>query len=95
MEQEITELMARNWTDEEKELIQKITDGVMYYKRLIPKGLKTDIIIAIQLCNSLKLQLEKCECNHKIDDETIQIIKDELKDELNDKINDELKDIET
>lgn len=58
LEEEFKKLLEKDWTNEEKELVIRIMDGLLYYKRFIPKTLKDDILMAIQLCNKLKHQLE-------------------------------------
>lgn len=68
IEEEFQKLLCKDWNDEEKAMIQRIMDGLLYYKKLIPKGLKTDIIAALQLCNSLKGKLETCQ-NDKVQSE--------------------------
>ena len=63
LEQEFAKLLEMTWENEDKIIIQKIIDGVMYYKRLLPKGLKTDIILALELCMKLKNKLDSLEAN--------------------------------
>ncbi|NBP16104.1 hypothetical protein EBU95_17230 [bacterium] len=58
IEEELSRLLERQWTDEERAMINRIMDGLLYYKKLIPKALKNDVVAALQLCNRLKLQLE-------------------------------------
>ncbi|NBP02798.1 MAG: hypothetical protein EBU90_22310 [Proteobacteria bacterium] len=58
IEEELARLLERQWTDEERAMINRIMDGLLYYKKLIPKALKNDVVAALQLCNRLKLQLE-------------------------------------
>lgn len=59
IEEELSRLLERQWTDEERAMINRIMDGLLYYKKLIPKALKNDVVSALQLCNRLKLQLEE------------------------------------
>ena len=59
IEEELSRLLERQWTDEERAMINRIMDGLLYYKKLIPKALKNDVVAALQLCNRLKLQLEE------------------------------------
>jgi hypothetical protein len=65
-EEELKILLEKSWTDEERGLIVRLTDNVLYYKKLIPKSLKQDILDALKMCNSLKIELDvyrnKCEC---------------------------------
>lgn len=65
-EQELDNLLQKNWSDEEKRLITLLMENVIYYKKLIPKSLKQDIMNALQMCNVLKTELEiyraKCNC---------------------------------
>ena len=68
-EQELDCLLQKKWSDEEKILITRLMDNVAYYKKLIPKSLKQDIVNALQMCNVLKTELEtyreKCKCVKK------------------------------
>lgn len=65
-EQELDNLLQKNWSDEDRRLISLLMDNVIYYKKLIPKSLKQDIMNALQMCNVLKTELEiyraKCNC---------------------------------
>jgi hypothetical protein len=58
LEEEINKLLEKEWDSEERELVKKIMDGILYYKRFIPKNFKDDVLMAIQLCNKLKNELE-------------------------------------
>lgn len=51
-------LLDKEWTEEEKALIQRIFDNVLYYQKLLPKSMKEDVIAALDLCCMLKAQLE-------------------------------------
>lgn len=65
-EQELDNLLQKNWSDEERRFISLLMENVIYYKKLIPKNLKQDIMNALQMCNVLKTELEiyraKCKC---------------------------------
>lgn len=54
-------MMSKNWTEEDKALIDRVTSSLLYYKKLIPKTLKADIVLALQLCNNLKDKMEELE----------------------------------
>lgn len=58
IEQEFQKLLDREWLDEERELIEKIIESVLYYKKFLPRQMKDDVIRALQLCNQLKEKLE-------------------------------------
>jgi hypothetical protein len=58
IEEELRKLTDKTWADEEKVIIQKLIDGFMYYRKLIPRSFKTDIVLALQMCNSLKDKLD-------------------------------------
>lgn len=58
IEDEFTRLLEKDWSEEERQMIQRIKEGLLYYKKLLPKSLKADVIAALQLCNNLKHQLE-------------------------------------
>lgn len=79
-EQELDNLLQKPWSDEEKILISRLMDNVAYYKKLIPKSLKQDILNALQMCNVLKTELETyretCKCNCFIEKLTTDINQD-------------------
>lgn len=58
MDEESNRLLEKEWSEEERLLITRVLKNVLYYKKLIPKSLKADIISALQLCNELKEELE-------------------------------------
>lgn len=66
-EQELDLLLQKNWSDEQRVLIKRLMDNVAYYKKLLPKSLKQDVFEALQMCNTLKNELEYykalCKCN--------------------------------
>lgn len=57
-EEEMKKLLEKNWEEDEKTLINRLLENLVYYKRLMPKALKLDIIAALELCNKLKVELE-------------------------------------
>lgn len=59
MEQECDQLLQKNWTEEQKSLIKRILENVLYYKKILPKTLKNDIISALKMCNELKDELDE------------------------------------
>lgn len=65
-DEEVKSLLEKEWTEEEKLLIQNLISTVVYYKRMLPKTFKQDILSALQMCNSLKIELDlyrkKCKC---------------------------------
>jgi hypothetical protein len=83
-DKELEEFIQNNWTDEEKYFIKRLTENLVFYKKLIPKNLKQDILNALQLCNKLKLELDtyrtKCECLLRlVDGETQELKLEEIK----------------
>lgn len=66
-EEALESLLEKQWGTEERVLLNKLVSNLLYYKKLIPKALKKDIMDALQMCNELKLELEKyretCKCN--------------------------------
>ncbi|NBU34018.1 hypothetical protein EB118_03610 [bacterium] len=62
-------LKRQTWKDEELQLICKLEESLMYYRKLMSKTLKTDLSIAFEMCirlkielEDLKLQLTQCRC---------------------------------
>lgn len=51
---QINTLLNQDWTPEEKELIKRLSDNLIYYKYLIPKNLKTDVISILDMANNVK-----------------------------------------
>jgi len=93
-EQELDNLLQKNWSDEERRLISLLMENVIYYKKLIPKSLKQDIMNALQMCNVLKTELEiyraKCNCLESKNVSTIVCPEEVCKCEESDKILDKI-----
>jgi hypothetical protein len=70
-ETELDNLLQKEWSDEERAMITRLMENVTYYKKLIPKSLKQDIMNALQMCNVLKDELqyyrEICKCKLETD----------------------------
>lgn len=79
LEEEFSKLLEKEWEEDEKELVKRIMEGLLYYKRFIPKNFKEDILSTIQLCNKLKNDLE----NKKEEQETIKKHEKDKNEELN------------
>lgn len=47
-------LLNHDWTHEEKILIKRLVDSLLYYKYLIPKNLKSDVIAILDIANKIK-----------------------------------------
>lgn len=47
-------LLEKSWSEEEKKLITKMIDNLSFYKSLIPKALKSDIISVFEMANKIK-----------------------------------------
>lgn len=66
-EEELNSLLEKKWSEDELKMIKKLLENLTYYKKLIPKSLKQEIAVALQMCNSLKVELEtfreQCKCN--------------------------------
>jgi hypothetical protein len=54
----IESLLDKDWTDEEKVLLKKLSDNLIYYKKLIPNTLKGDIIAILKIANNIKSDYE-------------------------------------
>lgn len=61
-EEEFEKLLEKEWNEEEKDVIKRIMDGLLFYKKLLPKTLKNDVMLALQLCIRLKDELEQLKC---------------------------------
>lgn len=57
-EEEMKKLLEKDWEEDEYTLINRLMENLVYYKRLMPKTLKSDIIAALEMCNKLKMELE-------------------------------------
>jgi hypothetical protein len=57
-EEEMKVLLDKDWEEDEYKLISRLMENLVYYKRLMPKTLKSDIIEALELCNKLKVELD-------------------------------------
>lgn len=54
-------LLLENWSQEEKELIERTITNISSYKRLMSNALKEDIIKIVELCINLKKKIPKQE----------------------------------
>ena len=50
----INALLEQNWTDDEKTLLKKLSDNLLYYKKLIPASLKQDLVAVLRMANAFK-----------------------------------------
>ena len=75
-EEELENLLKKNWSDDERALIVRLMDNVMYYRKLIPKSLKHDIFEALKMCNVLKVELEMYRSKETIEKEVKEIEKE-------------------
>lgn len=58
-EDEMKKLLDKKWDEEDHKLISRLLDNLVYYKRIMSKSLKTDIMSVLELCNKLKVELEE------------------------------------
>ena len=58
MKEKHQELLSKQWSDEEKELLERLMNSLSSCRYLMPKYLKADIMSAINLCIKLKDQLD-------------------------------------
>lgn len=83
-EEELKLLLEKNWTEEEITMINKLLETLQYYKKLIPKSLKQEIVVALQMCNTLKTELdtfrEKCKCIHEELNNNIALLENQQSD---------------
>lgn len=89
-EEHFNELISKDWSMEDKALIERVCKSLSYYKKLIPTTLKNDIVYALEMCNRLKGRMEELErqLGCKMDDqaEWEQVEKDDsVKNEDNEK----------
>jgi hypothetical protein len=84
-EDELKVLLNRDWSVEERTILLGLINNLTYYKKLVPKSLKTEILTALQMCNKLKTQFDEfqlmkvCECGGIIKlktDEEIEEVKE-------------------
>ena len=47
-------LLNHEWTPDEKVLIKRLVESLLYYKYLIPKNLKSDIVAILDMANNIK-----------------------------------------
>jgi len=59
LENELKLLQEKEWNEEEKKMVDSFIENIKYYRKLIPSGLKKDICEAIQMCNVLKIELDR------------------------------------
>jgi hypothetical protein len=77
---EVDKLYQSDILDEEKESIRRLVDSLIYYKRVIPISLKTDIKLIIEMTNRIKKEQkeqEKSSENCKCKKDKVQVTIDE------------------
>jgi hypothetical protein len=47
-------LLESSWDDIDKELLKRMVDSLIYYKRLIPNALKDDVKTILKMANRIK-----------------------------------------
>ena len=52
--EKIEELLKREWTEEDRKIIDSLQANIKYYKKFIPKAVIEDIMKAIDLCGRIK-----------------------------------------
>jgi hypothetical protein len=52
-------LLLEDWTEQEKELIERIIVNICSYKRFMSNALKEDILKIVDLCITLKRKIPK------------------------------------
>lgn len=52
-------LLNQEWNPEEKAMIKRLVDTLLYYKYLIPKNLKQDIVNVLDMSNKIKQDYTK------------------------------------
>lgn len=57
-EDEMKKLLDKKWDEEDYKLISRLLDNLVYYKRIMSKSMKTDLMSMLELCNKLKTELE-------------------------------------
>lgn len=51
-------LLESNWDQTEKDLIKRMVNTLVSYKRVIPNGLKDDIKVILEIANKIKCDYE-------------------------------------
>ena len=61
-------LLNHDWTSDERTLIKRLVDSLLYYKYIIPKNLKSDVVAILDMANKIKHEytiLKKTKCTLK------------------------------
>lgn len=79
---EAKNLLNHNWEEEERLLIQKVIDNLIYYKKFIPNSLKGDVQSILNMANKIKVDYDnllnlKLTCTCKVEEEIIEEIIEE------------------
>jgi len=82
-------LLDHNWSDDERVLFKKMIDNLIFYRKLIPKAMKTDIITLLEISNKIKKEYDElktctCMCNCQTADIVETPGSDETPDETDD-----------
>lgn len=69
MKEQMNDILLLNWDEEDKNCLIKIVEGIVYFKRLIPKSFEKEITKCLDICIREKKELDKmrleCECLKK------------------------------
>lgn len=69
MKEKLDDILLLDWDEEDKNCLLKIVEGIIYFKRLIPKSFEKEIVKCLDICIREKKQLDKlrleCSCLKK------------------------------
>lgn len=54
----IESILQKSWASEEKMLLKKLSDNFLYYKKLLPKAVKADIVSVLTIANHIKAEYD-------------------------------------
>lgn len=52
------ELLLKNWTTDEKEIINRLIDNMVTYRRIISKSVKKDVTDILKIANHIKAEYD-------------------------------------
>jgi hypothetical protein len=57
---EFDKLLQKQWSENDKQVIERIKNNSVYYQKFLSASVKKDIIHVLNMCNNIKSKYEEC-----------------------------------
>lgn len=68
-------LLNHDWTQDEKVLIKRLIESLLYYKYMMPKNLKADVISILEMANKIKHEYTTLQKKITLNENTTNLVK--------------------